>query len=157
MKTTVLCCHLIHYDLPHWEMLPLLGTEEMVPCWVFLCMLDRRRISIWGTLWHFSSPDNHIENLHDISECFTFSRLIPRLMSPTLCYKHTHTQTHTHTHTHRHTHSDHRDTDMHTDKQIHRHRDTQRHRHTGTQRHTDTQTYKQTFTNKDARLKSNSK
>ena len=155
MKTTVLCCHLIHYDLPHWEMLPLLGTEEMVPCWVFLCMLDRRRISIWGTLWHFSSPDNHIENLHDISECFTFSRLIPRLMSPTLCYKHTHT--HTHTHTHRHTHSDHRDTDMHTDKQIHRHRDTQRHRHTGTQRHTDTQTHKQTFTNKDARLKSNSK
>ena len=28
----VLYYHLIHCHLPHWEMLPLLGAEEMVPC-----------------------------------------------------------------------------------------------------------------------------
>ena len=31
-KTTVLYCHLIHYHLPHWEMLALLGTKKIVPC-----------------------------------------------------------------------------------------------------------------------------
>lgn len=130
MKTMVLYCHLIHYNLPHWKMLPLLGTEEMVPCWVFLCMLNRRRISIWGTLWHFSSPDCHTENLHDISECSTFSHLIPRLMSPTPCYKHTHTHTQT--------------TETQTCTQINRYTDTETHRGTHTQTHRHTKAHRHT-------------
>ena len=108
----------------------------------FVCLTGEDYL--FGDLWHFSSPHNHIENLQDISEYSTFSCLIPRLVSPT--HYLIHTKTHIDIHTHRDMCSDHRHTHRYTDTQrdsytqIHTQRDTQRHKHIKTQRHADTGT-----------------
>lgn len=115
----------------------------------FVCLTGEDYL--FGDLWHFSSPRNHIENLQDISEYSTFSCLIPRLISPTHYLIHTqrHTQTYTHIETCAETTDTRTDTQTHRETHTHRYTHTETHRSTNT-RHKDTQTGTRTDTQIDA-------
>lgn len=41
-----------------------------------------RKNTCWGALWHFTPPENQIENLHNNSMCFAFSYVISSPMPP---------------------------------------------------------------------------
>ena len=141
----VLYCHRIHCDLAHWEMLPFLVLRKWYLAeHCFACLTGED--NLFGELWHFSSPHNHIEKLQDISEYSTFSCLIPRLISPT--HYLIHTKTHRDIHTKRMC-SDHRHTHRYTDTQ----RDTcTRYTHTQTHRGTNTSRHKDTGTRTDSQI-----